>query len=91
MTTQASSRQMSKKPKEYEVAINGVLVDLDHPTVSYEELGQLAYPGHDPQVKFTVTFKHAASEPNKGALVEGESINVKENGTTVDVRLTTRS
>ena len=29
------------------------LVTLDHDTVTYDELGQLAYPGHDPQAMFT--------------------------------------
>lgn len=81
-----------KKNKAFEVVINGTAYVLDHGTVTYEELGQLAYPGHDPQAMFTVTYRHAdAPHGGSGTLVAGESVEVKKNGTTFNVRLTTRS
>lgn len=81
-----------KQGKEYEVAINGTAYVLDHETVTYEELGQLAFPGHDPQALFTVTYRHAhTSHGGSGMLVTGESVEVKKKGTTFNVRLTTRS
>jgi hypothetical protein len=78
--------------KDYAVVINGTAFTLENDTVSYEELGQLAYPNHDPQAMFTVTYQHA-DDPHggKGTLVAGESVKVKKNGTTFSVRLTTRS
>ena len=44
----------SRKDHDYEVVINGTRAVLDDETVSYEQLGELAYPGHDPQALFTV-------------------------------------
>lgn len=93
MTSAATQDQAGKKKdKEYEVTINGTAFPLDHDTVTYEELGQLAYPGHDTQALFTVTYRHAdGPHGGKGTLVAGESVKVKKNGTTFSVRLTTRS
>ncbi|MET8548906.1 multiubiquitin domain-containing protein [Micromonospora zamorensis] len=81
-----------KKHKEFEVVINGTVLTLDHDTVTYEELGQLAFPGHDPQAMFTVTYRHAdAPHGGSGTLVAGESVKIKKKGTMFNVRLTTRS
>lgn len=81
-----------KKDKDYDVAINGTPFSLDHATVTYEDLGQLAYPGHDPQALFTVTYKKAdAPHGGSGTLVAGESVKVQKKGTTFNVRLSTRS
>ena len=60
--------------------------------MTYEELGQLTYPGHDPRAMFTVTYKNAiAPHGGSGTLVAGESVKVKKKGTSFNVRLTTRS
>lgn len=90
--TTAQNKDDKTKDKEYEVAINGTAHTLHHETVTYEELGQLAYPGHDPQALFTVTYKNGnASHGGSGTLVAGESVRVKKKGTTFNVRLSTRS
>ncbi len=92
MTTAAQEQAGKKKDKEFEVAINGTAFTFDHDTVTYEELGHIAFPGHDPQALFTVTYRHAdAPQGGKGTLVAGESVKVKRKGTTFNVRLTTRS
>ncbi|GAA1833034.1 multiubiquitin domain-containing protein [Actinomadura chokoriensis] len=84
--------QDGTKDKVFEVTINGTRVVLDHDAVTYDELGQLAYPGHDPQAMFTVTYKNAISpHGGNGTLVAGESVKVKKKGTSFNVRLTTRS
>ena len=81
-----------KKRQEYEVVINGTAYVLGRDTVTYEELGQLAFPSHDPQALFTVTYRHAQTpHGGNGTLVAGESVEVKKKGTTFNVRLTTRS
>lgn len=81
-----------KKTEEFEVVINGTAFTLDHDTVTYEELGQLAFPGHDPEAMFTVTYRHADTpHGGSGTLVAGESVKVKKKGTMFNVRLTTRS
>lgn len=83
-----------KKDKDFEVVINGTEELLDHDTISYEELGQLAFPGHNPAAMFTVTYRHANPSHDakaSGTLVAGESVKVKKKGTEFNVRLTTRS
>jgi len=93
MTAAVPQELGKKKDKEFEVVINGTETALGHKTVTYEELGELAYPGHDPAAMFTVTYRHAASPYGNanGTLVAGESVEVKKKGTTFNVRLTTRS
>jgi hypothetical protein len=86
--------QDKHKNKQFEVAINGTEVSLDHDVLTYEELGQLAYPDHDPKAKFTVTYRNAKPSHGgrrNGTLIAGEKVTVKKKGTTFDVRLTTRS
>jgi hypothetical protein len=91
----ADAQALSKqKDKEFEVAINGTETAWDRNTITYEELGELAYPGHDPAAMFTVTYRGAdPSHGGKGSgtLVAGESVAVKKKGTEFNVRLTTRS
>lgn len=78
--------------KTYAVVINGTPHTLDDEIVSYESLGALAFPGHDPAAIFTVAYKNAiAPHGGSGTLVAGESVKVKKRGTSFDVRLTTRS
>jgi|SRR3954447_10557085 len=90
--TQAATHEQAPKDKDYAVVINGTSFLVENEVVSYEELGQLAYPNHDPQAMFTVTYQHAdAPHGGKGTLVAGESVKVKKKGTTFSVRLTTRS
>lgn len=94
MTAAVTQELGKKKDKEFEVAINGTEIVLDHKAVTYEQLGDLAFPGHDPAAMFTVTYRHAASSHGgsaNGTLVAGESVEVKKKGTTFNVRLTTRS
>lgn len=93
MTATAQERG-KKKDKAYEAVINGTETPLDHDVLTYEELGQLAYPNHDPAAKFTVSFRNADPSHGgnrNGTLVAGESVTIKKKGTTFDVRLTTRS
>ena len=92
--TVGTEEQGKKKDKEFEVVINGTETPLDHDTVTYEELGELAYPAHDPAAMFTVTYRHANPSHSgnaDGILVAGESVKVKKKGTTFNVRLSTRS
>ncbi|MFJ4818325.1 multiubiquitin domain-containing protein [Streptomyces sp. NPDC088801] len=92
MTAPSNEQEHGKRDKGFEVIINGTMVTLDHDTVTYDELGQLAYPGHDPQAMFTVTYKNAiAPHGGDGILVAGESVKAKKKGTYFHVRLTTRS
>jgi hypothetical protein len=59
--------------------------------VTFEQIVQLAFPGsHDPNVEFTMTYRHAASTPPTGELGAGGTLRVK-NGTIFNVTRTVRS
>lgn len=45
------------RAKTYAVVINGTPHTLDDEIVNYEDLGALAFPGHDPASIFTVAYK----------------------------------
>lgn len=82
-----------KPEKEYEVVINGEMpVDLDYDTLTYAEVGDLAFPGHPAEAKFAITYNHAdGPHGGSGTLLEGESVKIKKKGTTFNVRLANRS
>lgn len=92
--TAATQERRKHRTRQFEVVINGTEMSLDHDVLTYEELGQLAYPGHDPAAMFTVTYRNADPSHRghrNGTLIAGEKVTVKTKGTTFDVRLTTRS
>ncbi len=92
--TAVTQEQRQQKSKQFDIAINGTEMSLDYGVLTYEELGQLAYPGHDPKAMFTVTYHNADPSHGgqlNGTLIAGEKVTVKKKGTTFDVRLTTRS
>lgn len=94
MAPAAQEQDKTKKDKDFEVTINGTETVLDHDVLTYEELGQLAFPNHDAQALLTVTYRNADPSHGgrlNGTLVAGESVTAKKKGTTFDVRLTTRS
>ena len=53
---------------------------------------QFAFPGqHDPNVVFSMTYRHAASTPHAGELGAGGSVDVKKKGTVFNVTRTVQS
>jgi hypothetical protein len=59
--------------------------------VTFEQIVQLAFPGsHEPDVVFSMTYRHAASKPHAGELGAGGIVEVKK-GTVFNVTRTIRS
>lgn len=78
-------------PRETEIIVNARKRTVKGDVVSFEEIVQLAFPGsHDPDVAFSMTFRHAASEPHSGELGAGGHVKVKD-GTVFNVTKTIRS
>jgi hypothetical protein len=78
--------------KEYVPVINGTKVPLDRDTLTYAEVGDLAFPGHAPEAEFAITYNHAhGPHGGSGTLLSGESVTIKKKGTTFNVRLANRS
>jgi hypothetical protein len=67
-----------KPPHEHEetITVNGRPKKWDGPTISFEQLVQLAFPDAppDPNRIYTVTFKRGHEQ---GSLVAGETVSVK--------------
>lgn len=60
--------------------------------VTFDEVVKLAFPGaHDPNVIFSMTFRHAASKPHAGELAAGGSVKIKKKGTVFNVTRTVQS
>jgi hypothetical protein len=78
-------------PRETEIIVNARKRAVKGNKVSFEEIVQLAFPGsHEPNVAFSMTFRHAASEPHAGELGPGGHVKVKD-GTVFNVTKTIRS
>lgn len=78
-------------PRVTEIIVNARKRTVKGDKVDFEEIVQIAFPGtHDPSVAFSMTFRHAASEPHAGELGAGGHVKVK-NGTVFNVTKTVRS
>jgi Multiubiquitin len=78
-------------PRQTEIIVNARKRTVKGNEVSFEQIVQLAFPGsHEPDVAFSMTFRHAASEPHAGELGPGGHVKVKD-GTIFNVTKTVRS
>ncbi|MGJ5196557.1 MULTISPECIES: multiubiquitin domain-containing protein [unclassified Bradyrhizobium] len=79
-------------PRESEIVVNARKRTVKGDIVSFEEIVQIAFPGsHDPDVAFSMTYRHAASDPHAGELGPGGHVKVKKEGTIFNVTKTIRS
>lgn len=68
------------------IIVNGEPKTVISPVVSYTEVTTLAYPTPpQPNTIYTVTYRNAVS-PREGSLVDGQSVEVREEGTIFNVR-----
>ncbi|MBF0270112.1 MAG: multiubiquitin domain-containing protein [Alphaproteobacteria bacterium] len=76
----------------FEIIVNSRPRTVNASTVTFEQVVQLAFPGkHDPNVVFSMTYRHAASTPHAGELGAGGSVDVKKKGTVFNVTRTVQS
>lgn len=76
----------------FEIIVNSRPRTVDARTVTFEQIVQLAFPGqHEPNVVFSMTYRHAASTPHAGELGAGGSVDVKKKGTVFNVTRTVQS
>lgn len=81
-----------KPPTTFEIIVNSRPRTVDARTVTFEQIVQLAFPGqHDPNVVFSMTYRHAASTPHAGELGASGSVDVKKKGTVFNVTRTVQS
>lgn len=76
----------------FEIVVNSRPRTVPARTVTFEQIVQLAFPGpHEPNVVFSMTYRHAASTPHAGELGAGGSVDVKRKGTVFNVTRTVQS
>lgn len=76
----------------FEIIVNSRPRTVNARTVTFEQIVQIAFPGqHEPNVVFSMTYRHAASTPHAGELGAGGSVDVKTKGTVFNVTRTVQS
>lgn len=90
-TAAASEAAETKKDKDFRIIVNGEPHTVEDEEVSFDEVTKLAYPTPPyPETMFTVTYRNA-KKPKEGTLVEGQSVEVKKDGTIFNVKATDKS
>ena len=79
--------------KGYVIVVNAVDETVPEKHVTFEQVVKLSHPNAPPEtnVKFSMTYRNAASLPHAGELGEGGSVDVKKNGTIFNVTRTVQS
>ena len=81
-----------RPPVTYKIIVNSRERDVPDPEVTFEQVVQIAFPGeHDPNVEFSMTYRHVASTPHAGELGPGGKVEVKHHGTIFNVTRTVKS
>lgn len=77
----------------YVILVNSVEETVPDKHVTFEQVVKLSHPNAPPEtnVKFSMTYRNAASLPHAGELGEGGSIEVKKKGTIFNVTRTVQS
>jgi Multiubiquitin len=90
-SAEAQNEAAEKRDKDYRIIVNGEPKTAESEIVTFEQITKLAYPEPPfPETLFTVTFRNA-KKPKEGRLVEGQSVEVKRNGTVFNVKATDKS
>ena len=79
--------------KGYVIVVNAVEETVPDKHVTFEQVVKLSHPNAPPEtnVKFSMTYRNAASLPHAGELGEGGSVEVKKHGTIFNVTRTVQS
>ena len=86
-----AKNEAAEKDKDYRIIVNGEPIAVESEIVTFEQVTKLAYPEPPfPETLFTVTYRNA-KKPKEGRLVEGQSVEVKRNGTVFNVKATDKS
>jgi len=81
-----------KPVQTYEIIVNGRPRTVNDKNVGFEQVVEIAFPGpHGPNIVFSMTYRHAASNPHAGELGPGGSVEVKKKGTIFNVTKTDKS
>ncbi|WP_407792377.1 multiubiquitin domain-containing protein [Pigmentiphaga litoralis] len=79
--------------KGYVIVVNAVEETVPYKNVTFEQVVKLSHPNApvETNVKFSMTYRNAASLPHAGELGEGGSVEVKKHGSIFNVTRTVQS
>lgn len=79
--------------KGYVIVVNSRDESVPDKHVTFEQVVQLAFPGApvEPNVRYSMTYRHVASKPHAGELAEGGAVEVKHQGSIFNVTKTVQS
>lgn len=82
-----------KPTKSFVIILNSREYTLSESLATYEQVVSLEfeYPPSNPNITFTMTYRHAQSSPHAGELAAGGSVTVKKKGTVFNVTATDKS
>lgn len=81
----------SDKHRGFRIIVNAQPHIVEDETVTFDEVTKLAYPTPPfADTLYTVTFRNA-KKPKEGSLGEGQSVEVKKDGTIFNVKATDKS
>lgn len=92
-TIKSNIEEQKDRKKSYEIIVNATKKNVTDKNLSFEEVIVLAFEQYDTSatVAYTVTYSYKKGHHNdKGILVKGDSVKVKE-GMVFNVTRTTRS
>jgi Multiubiquitin len=83
----------TKPDKTFEIVVNTREETVQQNVVTFEQIVKLAFPTAQAEanVKYSMTYRNAASKPHAGELGEGGSVEVKNHGTIFNVTKTVQS
>lgn len=84
--------QAKDHPHEWEIIVNARPKTVKKRVATFVQIVEIAFPGAigEQDVVFSMTFRHAASQPHSGELAAGGTVEVK-NGTIFNVTKTNKS
>jgi hypothetical protein len=92
MTAETSTLDAAARKEQYVIIVNGEAKTVNSDEVSYEEVVALAYSVPPaPNAIFSVTYRKAKEPRHEGSLVEGQSVEVRKEGTIFNVTPTGKS
>jgi len=67
------------RDKEFTIIVNGQKKEVAKKRVSFDEIVALAFNPVPvgPNIKFTITYRHGPKENPEGELIEGKSVEIK--------------
>ena len=79
--------------RDYVIVVNSREERVTNERVTFEQVVKLAFPGApvESNVRYSMTYRHAASKPHAGELAEGGSVEVRHQGTIFNVTKTVQS